>query len=531
MRHGPSGPGALPVTEGRTEDNRGRQPLTFRAIDYQSPRKASEKELTFNHPPPPLSRAVIAVALLASAVWPLTPIGAAPRLTLELRQSDLHGTLRRLGDFYGRKLTGPHGEGTDAFREDAAAARASFQWKDAPLGAVLREVAQAYRLTPRMEQSGDIRFLTGVAPPSGRTQRGQQLSVTLQRIDQEETRTQVAGVAKPQVERAVTLHLTLRTHGADAERIHAISHAQAQDGQGRRWELLEAPRPPDLPATARDLPDERSTLLRMTGLPAGIRELAAVEGTVLLYRSLTTHRFEVPLTGQVLPPMQTQGSLRFRTMQLDAGAGQIGGSAALGWPDGTEVLLPEAGAPVVPICRVRLRGGRLLPLEARVQRMAGVDGLAHGARLTLVPAVLPEEPVALVWDLTARSQPDLEVPFRFDAVPLPLAGPDSPIPARGTSSLLIRLGPSISQQEGELSVGLSQRGPSSWGPVRWRTLEVAPGSTPRIAGLAPGSYRVSLRWRRRGADGRLQPPVPLTGSSPKTIQILPGRETPLYVAP
>jgi hypothetical protein len=74
----------------------------------------------------------------------------------------------------------------------------------------------------------------------------------------------------------------------------------------------------------------------------------------------------------------------------------------------------------------------------------------------------------------------------------------------------------------------------TWGPVRWLTVETDGRGMARLDEIAPGTYRVLRRFRRRNATGYLQPdpgrwknnPVIIQVQAGKTVTLPPLQQTP-----
>lgn len=469
----------------------------------------------------------VALCLLVLLGSPVGRAHAAPRITQRLDNVTLHETLRHLHSVYGWDLTTPEGQGRDRYEDRPNARRASFDWLEAAPGTILRDVARSFGVTPRVAGRGAVVFMPEPLRSAGISVNRDGVVATLFQVKQVEERAQAAKVSTPDIWRSVSLGIGLRPVNGDSDSFFGIERLRAQDDQGNEMRAVLAEEPLRRPqwvegATA----DEWPLNVQFIGIPARARRLVWVEGDAVFYRSSESRRLEMPLTAEPLPAAWSMGAVRFRSADLRRKANTLEGSFVVAYPRDVEVnsdAEPRWGY-AMPL--VRLRGGALVRLPTpAVEQVDDPEG-GRALRLTLEPSLLPDEPVALLWDLVVRSQPERKVAFRFANIPLPIDQDRDPgIPpgrARGTGVLSLQLRPNSLPWNGELAVGLARKTVAGWGPVRWTTVEASDEGDATVAALAPGAYRVHLTFRVRDGQGRLGPPAPLKPAVSDLVTVKPG---------
>ena len=132
----------------------------------------------------------------------------------------------------------------------------------------------------------------------------------------------------------------------------------------------------------------------------------------------------------------------------------------------------------VPFNRERTDG--LAPDERRLELT--VDGLAGDARRVTVEGELVLGP----------SNAEQVLPFRLPALDLPLSTPGSAAAgAAGTLSLRLPTGVS-----GMVTVGLSRKEDSGWGPWRWLPPVSSAAGVVSLTEIVPGTYRIAGRTEK-----------------------------------
>lgn len=425
------------------------------------------------------------------------PASAAPRLTLRLENATLEETLGRLRQFYGVAITAPAGY--------QGMSRGSFRWQEAGIGTVLRDVGTQFRLRVRTLADGSFSLEAGASPPAALTATREGVAITLRTVHQREARTQTASSSLEQSALTLTLVLESRLLDGDPEPLYALTNFKARDDRGREFTAPEVRRKPN--AGTGFFPDEWRAEAVFTGYTPGARALESVTGEVVLYREAATHRLEIPVETWTDNRERTAGPVRLRSLEVAGTCRRPQGRCFLAWPRGVEVPGTTEGESAGVALFARGRGGGLYRLPVSFGGLSVDETGEHSAQLTFrTPADLPEEPVALVWDLTTRSQPERRIPFRFGRLPLPLApeGADTSLASAVLLSLLADLA-----RPGELTVGVSRQQGKGWGPVRWLTVEADARGEARLEGLAPGVYRLRGTFRPRDSRGHLAGAVPL----------------------
>src|SRR5947209_6681868 len=104
-------------------------------------------------------RAGLLLSILLVAVLVCVPgARAAQKTTLALSNVTLHEALLRIRSQLGWDLRGPSGEGTDFYEQADNAPRASFNWKNATLGKVCRDLGEAFHCVPQFGPQSTIQF-------------------------------------------------------------------------------------------------------------------------------------------------------------------------------------------------------------------------------------------------------------------------------------------------------------------------------------------------------------------------------------
>jgi hypothetical protein len=460
---------------------------------------------------------------------------AAPRLTLRLERATFHETLQRLQVFYGWQISATDDAGREGYQAPPNSRRAGFEWKEATVGTVFRDVARAYGETPRMTGADSVLFQPGPLPAVGLAVTREGVEITLRRVEQSERRTQAIGTGSPETTRTVALSMTLRPLEGDPEALFGLDRLRARDDTGTELQ----PDSPDLqrgfPADPGSLPDEWPVTVRFRGGGARARRLEWVEGEVVLYRAARTYRVELPLP--LTNPAQewSAGAARLLSVSVEKSGNGLLGSYVAAWPRGVVLTASTGKPPGFLQPSARLRSGVLARLSTTFSGVSVDERGEQSARMELAPQALPEEPVALVWDLVVKADPERRIPFRLSQVPLPLApaesarnpGPglrNAAPPARATKgSVLLQVLPLQGPRAGELAVGLARKRGGAWGPVRWTTLETDERGGAQLDGVEPGVYQIHLSFRPRDARGNLGPETPLVIPGSPTITVAAGK--------
>lgn len=437
----------------------------------------------------------VTAAAVALAVFAV-PSAAAPRLTLKLKNVTLPEAVQRLRREYGWKfeLAAPAANITK---------RSSFDWREATVGTVFRQLSTAYGVTARQGERPGIYRLETATPPTGETQVREGVAVTLRRLRQEEVRTQVIGAAGAAVERTLEVLIGIRPLDGDPEVIYGLDRLRGLDDLGNEVRpvtpgLLRRLND-SLPGSA---PDEWLLRVPMEGaLPQSTR-LQTLEGEVVFYRSARSFHFETPLGEKQVAPLQA-GPMRITAIAVEQNGALLRGGFAVTWPKEVEVSSTAAAMPGMIAPWGRLADGTLVAVPVSYSAIYVDENGEQSARMVFDPVSLGGPISALVWDVTVKSEPDKRIAFRFERLPLPLAPGSPSAGASSTASLAVSLKRAGSSAVGEVSIGLSPKKGAGWGPVRWTTTETNEQGVARLEGVTPGTWRVLVRFRPRSADGAL----------------------------
>lgn len=442
---------------------------------------------------------------------------AAQRVTLKLNQVTLHRALQSIRDTIGWDMRGPSGEGTDFYEPADNAPKADFTWKNAAIGKVCRDLGEAFRCTPTYGDRGVIQFEAkplAVAPPQLSTSR-EGIAFTVDSVAM--TRTTDLGVAKPVNKDELKLRLLVRPFDNDLDFLYSVDKVQAVDNLGHalKWDRKE-PLRPQTPGSGEGRPDEWQVDATFPGVDSRARQLSRLEGELTLFQEVQNLRVEVPLSAQ-FPLKQTAGPVEINVQQVvQPGSATIIVRYDVSWPSELEVSTAIHGAPGWPYAAARLASGRITRMGG-----SGNGGFGNQRRRSVITCVHEgnggDPPVALVWDLQIKSQPNRKINFRLDNVPLPGLGgtappgkvpPAAPLPVLsrdGAVSSPVFLG-EMAAGEGELSIGLSPRRPDgTFGAVRWKILPTDERGQAVLDGIVPGTYRILRKFRPRGPDRELLP--------------------------
>ncbi|MFN3651459.1 MAG: hypothetical protein ACK47B_17930 [Armatimonadota bacterium] len=499
-----------------------------------------------------MRRLLCTLSLAFLSLFLLRPAAALPRVTLKLEGVGVHEALRRVSSETGWRLALDDVDVNDPqprARPEKAGATASFDWSNAPLGKVCRDLAAAYGYAFEAEEleTHEVRFFAPEqkAPAAPKwAARVPGLTCYVGEIARTETRVLTPEGEDLEAETSVRLHV--RPDDADPDAIRAIENLRVTDDRGKVLELEPVRR-----NWWGERPDEWVSEVYLDELRPRVRRIARLDGEVVLYRVVETRRLEVPVRGQTLPLDRSLQPLEINISRLEYSPtvpfGRLGVALEATWPAEGPDLVTDLEEQGWPAPAVRLSSGKLVTPDWRAVIFPRQD--RQVAQVDISLRVSPDDPPqALVWDMVVRSQPSQRVPFSIQDIPLPGGrgapepAPEAP-PARGKPNLdpqappvgeaitglagavLIDDRPAV---QGELAVGLRKKnGDGGWGPVRWRYLPLDRNGQARLEGVAPGEYRVVREYRTRGADGRLQPASGKWAPVEVTVQIERGKVTPL----
>jgi hypothetical protein len=463
------------------------------------------------------ARRLAVVLFLLALCFSGAAVQASPRITLKLEGATLHDALLQLRQATGWDLRGPSGEGSELYEPGEKDPKASFNWKEASLGKVCRDLGEAFRCVPQSAQQNSIRFETrpgaGARPLVASTREGVTFiagSVSLVHS------LELSG-PKPQAKSACEIKLLLRPSDGDPGGFYGLDKVRGVDNLGKpvRWDRTDMLRPEP---GAKGRPDEWAVDATLTGMDPRARQLAFLEGQLVLYREAQNVRVEMPLAPPLsLPFRRAAGPVEltvFQAQQVSPNNVQLRMEAS--WPTEVEVSTTSHNNVGWPYPAVRLASGR-------ISRMGGSAnaGLADNKRRVALSCAfegnMGDPPIAIVWDFMVRSQADRRIPFRLERIPLVAdvsaapgppgtrpGAPEPPASGPGTLVSTVLFGDQPAG-EGELGIGLSRkRADGAWDAVRWKVLDTDDGGTATLDGVAPGTYKVLRKFRPRD-PGRAAP--------------------------
>lgn len=449
------------------------------------------------------------------------PASATPRVTLRLERATFHDALIQLKQVTGWDLRGPSGEGSDFYEPGPNPARGTFNWQDASLGKVCRDIGETFRCVARYSGPSTLRFeAQPAAPPGARPVAAVTRSgITFLATQVERVRLLNLESAPPRPGQECRLHLAFRPADGDPARIYGLNNVRGADNLGRAvaWNRSEVQRP-DEPTDSR--PDEWAVETTLRGMDPSASRLVWLEGELLLFREIQRQRVDMPLMGTTLPFVRTDGPVEVMVSEVrQPGPGSVQLRVEERWNNDLEVSSASNNSPNWPYPAVRLASGRVL-------RMGGsaTASLDEGRRRVILSCAYEgnsgDPPVSIVWDLLIRSQPDDRLTLRLENIPLGAGSPTVAGAARGGVMKPVAAPPPIgpgalSSQvllegqpggEGELAVGLSRKKPDgTWDAVRWQVLDTDANGTAVLDGVAPGTYRVLRKFQ---PSARNRSPVP-----------------------
>ena len=449
------------------------------------------------------------------------PAFALPRVTLKLEKVSLHEALKQLRAATGWGLEGTNGEGTPDFEPDGdPGKRASFEWKDANLGRVCRDLSRAFGVSADASGPGMVVFREAEAAraPSPWTFRSTGVALSVRSVSQTETHAAVPGQPRPEAQRTLKVDLTLVPDEGDPDIFCRLDQVQAVDVNGVIYPLTTGPRD----ARPDGRVDAWEPSLQFKLAPRGTPALARLEGTLILFGAVRHERVEVALpAAEPVKRMVGQLELTLKQARL-VGAKTLLVEVAASWPAGVSFAAAADGREGLAFPGLRSRSGELEdPDTTQIDDVQNGD--VNSASLVALYTADPDDPPqSLVWDLTFRAGTYREIPFLFRNIPIPEAGTrTATVPeSRGAALRLpVRIG-TAPARHGELAVGLSRRAPTgSWGPVRWYTVPTDARGVALLRDVAPGEYRVTRRFR--AAAGK--PPLATQAGGAVTIRVERGK--------
>ncbi len=468
------------------------------------------------------------------------PASAAPRVTLTMESASFHEIIRKLHELTSFTFTSADGAGHRAFQDQPNARRVRVDWKEVPLGLVLRDLCSRFGQNVVSNGDNGFWFQAGLLPTRAEVVSGG-IAFSLGAIQQLDQTAIVPGGPAPRFQRTLQLSLLCRALDGEGDVIGGLRRIALVDEGGKS-------RQPTAVLPAQDwsaLPDERSRPITVHWEGEHARRLQRIEGELLAYSRLEEHRWTVPLAGSSPPAVPLQKELG--PVSASIGVLRIAGRSLqteiqLNWPADADVTVRGLAAVRV---FVRLENGQYQRLHGTVNAGEAPSG-ASGSR-TLRMDLLGQcegPPVALEVRVPVRTGPIRAIPFRIENVVLPFGRPltlrteplHEAVPAVPGGSdgrievpadlaapqggiLEITLPGFARMPEATVTLGLSRKlEDGKWSAVRWVSVT---GESPsaRVEGLRPGVYRVRLR---RFPAETTEGPRPEILDKTEEVRIVPG---------
>jgi hypothetical protein len=485
-----------------------------------------------------MQRSLVSLLGLLAAI---TAVGAAaqPRSTLKLDGVILRDALREIQKDSAWEFYIDHQPVADTHTEGPQA-RASFDFRDASLGKICRDLGAAYGYIPRRWGNRQINFESGKEKPrpsQHQFSRGG-FSIVPVKVSRSLQADLDLGLERPIVQRTGSVALTVHPEQGDPDVIRGLENVQVITDQGparsagdemlqrRNWSYNRV--------------DEWDVTVPFTEVPPGARRIKLLTGEIVAYRSVKWAKAEIPFPPPEAPFEREVGPVRIAVSRIEhSPATGVKVQFEASWPLGTRLLGLDGEESAAP--NLRLRSGQSVAMNWTAEGADEEEGLRKTKMECVVDQFEPDNPpAALVWDFTLQADPSLRIPFRLENVLLPALPGDQPVspgpaetPRTGTIAGAVLLGDAPATA-GELAFGLSRRGADgSWGPVRWQTVDVDGRGIGRVENLAPGAYRVQRTFRTR-AGGALRPlagkwlngTVVVQVQAGKTVTLLPLKKVP-----
>lgn len=443
--------------------------------------------------------------------------------------------------------------------------RSSFNWADVRFAQALRELCERYELNPSRQADGYVLFWRGPAPglpappakPVGLVEkRGVRLFVSQVRTFDNRHRELDLNTGETRVQGNSSLNLSVsgRVLDGEADAIAGVANVVARDDQGTLIPAREGGRSSTDRSLTGLFPDEWSDGISLSGPHPRARNLAWLEGDLMVYRVHRRHRVEIPLAAAGEPAVAELGGVRIEVMEFEPGGLADGGLAA---GDARLVaritLLP--GSPI-SWDMGWLGTALLVGASGKVYRSSGGGGGGGGGSSRAYRyeyewkyAPLPEPAVKALFYLPEKDDAVRLFSFRMENIPLPddaavlaqpppaPAAPNRVVPppplsrrreaqpyfASGGGILLTKVElAGAPAPEGTLSLGLSRRDGTEWSGIRWVEVDVDKDGRARLEDLQPGTYRL-LRVYRPAAAVKLPGPGRWTNDEIR-IEVTAGKE-------
>ena len=251
--------------------------------------------------------------------------------------------------------------------------------------------------------------------------------------------------------------------------------------------------------------------------------IRALSGSLVLYRKVIPVRVEIPIDAEKLPQEVQQQGVTFRLETAMSGGKEHNFTARISWPDSVRVV--GRGISRTPLPYLVDSAGRVYRDSSGAQPRKEADSSAWEQRVRFEE--VEGKPVKLVYDVLVKEDPSRTVPFRVTSIPLPSTQTSAFKPeqrpfydAMGGILALNVTDRNDRPMEGAVSLGLSRKTESGWGPVRWIEVITEADGKVRVDHVQPGSYRVSRSYRAEPTARRIEAP-----GRPLEVTVTVGKES------
>lgn len=322
------------------------------------------------------------------------------------------------------------------------------------------------------------------------------------------------------------LQMTLMFTAPNEEQMEAIAGLgpdfRVLDNFGRS---LAEPAPKGIQGTAaiRVRLAEYWQRLQLSQADGNAVRIRALSGSLVLYRKVTPVRVEIPIEAEELPREVQQHGITFRLEKVLNGGKEHNFTTRIAWPEQLRVV--GRGISRTPLPYLVDDTGRVYRDSSGAQPRKDPVGGEWEQRVRFEE--VEGKPVKLVYDVLVKEDPSRTVPFRMTSIPLPAGQSTRFKPeqrpfydaAGGTVALSIT-DRNDRPMEGAVSLGLSRKTESGWGPVRWIEVITEADGTVRVDRVQPGTYRVARSFRPEPTARRIE-----AAGKPLEISVLAGKES------
>lgn len=267
---------------------------------------------------------------------------------------------------------------------------------------------------------------------------------------------------------------------------------------------------------------QRLQLAQTDGNAVRIR---ALSGSLVLYRKVTPVRVEIPIEPEKLPREVQQLGITFRLEKAMSGGKEHNFAARISWPEQLRVV--GRGISRTPLPYLVDDTGRVYRDSSGAQPRKDTESSEWEQRVRFEE--VEGKPVKLVYDVLVKEDPSRTIPFRVTSIPLPAAQPTRFKPeqrpfydAKGGSLAFSVTDRNDRPMEGAVSLGVSRKTETGWGPVRWIEVITEADGKVQVERMQAGTYRISRSFRAEPTARRIEAPgrpIEITVPAGKEIRL------------